>query len=137
MIQFGVRWSTVTRAADFATSGVGVTAARALEILAAAADQETAPDKTARKVLVLDIREASAAGQVPGGQRMPLSQLSLDLAELPALTTFLVMDDDDDRARLAARFLRFRGLDESFYITGGVSAWRAAGGAWSAQGGQR
>ena len=113
--------------ADFARSGVSLSAGAALGLLGTA-------QEGAMGALLIDVREAARAtqaGHVPGAVRMPLSALSLDLAELPALTRFVVLDEDTDRAELAARFLRFRGLDESFYVEGGISAWRAAGGAWT------
>ena len=82
--------------------------------------------------LVIDIRSADAykAGHIPGSLGMPMETMGLDLAELPPLTKFITVCDDPERSRLAARFLRHRGFDESVYLAGGVSAWKQSGGEW-------
>ncbi len=81
------------------------------------------------KVLVIDIRDAAAfkAGHIPGSLSMPFSTLGLDLAELPPLTRFITICDDVERSRLAARFLRHRGFDDSWFLAGGSAAWRDGG----------
>lgn len=81
------------------------------------------------KVLVIDIRDAAAfkAGHIPGALSMPFSTLGLDLAELPPLTRFITICDDVERSRLAARFLRHRGFDDSWFLAGGVGGWQDGG----------
>ncbi|MFT5687086.1 MAG: rhodanese-related sulfurtransferase [Myxococcota bacterium] len=79
------------------------------------------------KVLVIDIRAASTyrAGHIPGSLSMPFESLGLDLAELPPLTRFITVCDDVERSRLAARFLRHRGFDDSWFLADGISAWQS------------
>ena len=83
-------------------------------------------------VLVIDIREEAAysTGHIPGALNMSTSTLGLDLAELPPLTRFITVCDDGVSSRLAARFLRHRGFDDSWFLAGGLPSWRASGGGW-------
>ena len=82
-----------------------------------------------KDVLIIDVRTGDgwAAGHIEGAEHMPLKTLGLDLAELPALTNFVVVCEDGIDSRLAAKFLRFRGLDESWHLEGGLATWRANG----------
>ena len=84
-------------------------------------------------ILVIDIRDASdyTAGHIPGALGMPMDTLGLDLAELPPLTRFVTVCSVPERSRLAARFLRHRGFDDSWFLAGGVDAWTRSGGAWT------
>ncbi len=86
-----------------------------------------------QKVLIIDVREAAdwRAGHIPSATHMPLSTLGLDLAELPPLTRLIAVCADGTDSRLAARFLRYRGMEDSWFLAGGLPAWQAAGGAWS------
>ncbi|MFT4974527.1 MAG: rhodanese-related sulfurtransferase [Myxococcota bacterium] len=80
-------------------------------------------------MLVIDVREDDGweAGHIEGATHMHLSTLGLDLAELPALTHFVIVCEDGIDSRLAAKFLRFRGLDETWHLEGGLGTWRANG----------
>jgi rhodanese-related sulfurtransferase len=84
-------------------------------------------------ILVIDIRDeaAYAAGHIPGAMNMPINTLGLDLAELPPLTRFITICSDPERSRLAARFLRHRGFDDSWFLAGGADAWTSSGGRWT------
>ena len=84
------------------------------------------------KVLIIDIRSRADfdSGHIPGALNMPLDTLGLDLAELPPLTRFITVCEDGVRSRLAARFLRHRGFDDSWFLAGGLPAWRADDGGW-------
>jgi rhodanese-related sulfurtransferase len=84
---------------------------------------------TKSALLIIDVRDQAGwdAGHIEGAQHMPLRTLGLDLAELPALTNFIVVCEDGLDSRLAARFLRFRGLDEAWNLAGGLATWRANG----------
>jgi len=108
----------VTVPDDFETGDVSISLSRL----------DTLRDSGA-SVLVIDVRgdDAWAGGHIAGAAHMPLETLGLDLAELPALTSFVVVCDDGIDSRLAARFLRFRGLDESWHLAGGLATWRANG----------
>ena len=80
--------------------------------------------------LFVDVRplEAYKAGHIDGAVHIPLNLLGLELAELPALTRFITVCSDGDDSQLAARFLRYRGLEDSWNLAGGLDAWRKANG---------
>lgn len=84
---------------------------------------------SSQDMLFIDVRDETAwrGGHIQDAVHMPLKLLGLELAELPALTHFVVVCDDGIDSQLAARFLRFRGLDESWYLEGGLATWRANG----------
>ena len=109
---------------DFEIGDLSVTDTALAEMLAGG---------TAGAILVIDIREEAAfnIGHIPGVLNMPFSTLGLDLAELPPLTRFITVCDDVERSRLAARFLRHRGFDDSWFLAGGLSAWKMANRAWA------
>ena len=55
--------------------------------------------------------------------------LDIRLAELPpAGIPVVIYCQDGQVSREAVRFLRFRGIDETWYIEGGLDAWKVAGG---------
>ena len=79
-----------------------------------------------RNGVFLDVRETSRDQRLPGTQHLPLRTLDIRLAELPpAGTPIVVYCDDGEQAKLATRFLRFRGIDETWFIAGGLNAWLA------------
>ena len=84
-------------------------------------------------ILVIDIRDPAdfAKGHIPGALSMPMNTLGLDLAELPPLTRFVTICSEPERSRLAARFLRHRGFDDSWFLAGGVAEWTRSGGGWT------
>lgn len=79
---------------------------------------------------IVDVRPdgAWADGHPPGAIHMVLGSLPIRLSELPADRRVLVVADDDT-ARQAARFLRWRGIEDVWHLEGGLAAWKAAGGA--------
>jgi rhodanese-related sulfurtransferase len=111
---------------DFETGDLSRTPAAVTEMLARAAEGTLS-------VLIIDIRDPAAfkAGHIPGALNMPLADLGLDLAELPPLTRFITVSEDVSRSRLAARFLRHRGFDDSWFLAGGIAAWKKSAGAWT------
>lgn len=82
-----------------------------------------------KDMLIIDVRDQAGweSGHIDGAEHMPIKMLGLDLAELPALTSFVLICEDGIDSRRAARFLRFRGLDESWHLEGGLATWRANG----------
>jgi len=66
------------------------------------------------------------AGHAMGAMGIPLNALAIRLSELPPEGTRLVLYGDE--AKTAARFLRFRGLDDAWALAGGFAAWKDAGG---------
>lgn len=81
------------------------------------------------EVCFVDLRSAAAwrAGRVDGAVHLPLSELVIRLAELPWTGRVVVYGDGGD-ALTAALFLRHRGLDHAYALSGGLDAWRSAGG---------
>ncbi|MEL6341811.1 MAG: rhodanese-like domain-containing protein [Myxococcota bacterium] len=100
--------------ADFATEDISVDRRQAEDLM-----------RQDRDVLIIDVRskEAFQRNHIADAINMPMGRISLDLAELPALTRFITVCADGTDSRLAARFLRYRGLDESYYLRGGVHSW--------------
>ena len=67
-------------------------------------------------------------GQIPGALHIPWSEIGIRIAELPPDTTVAVISADPTHSVRVVRFLRHRGLDETWSLTGGLDAWIQAGG---------
>lgn len=80
-------------------------------------------------VHVLDVRAASEwqHGHIPGAQHIPLGELPLRLAEVPAGRPLVVHCLGGTRSSIAASVLQAHGFHEAINLTGGYQAWRAAG----------
>ena len=77
---------------------------------------------------IVDVRDGTRSAQIPGAQHFPLQVLDIQLAELPpAGNTIIVYCLDGEQSTRAVRFLRFRGIDESFVLAGGFHAWTESG----------
>ncbi|MCB9766269.1 MAG: rhodanese-like domain-containing protein [Alphaproteobacteria bacterium] len=80
-------------------------------------------------VCFVDVRPADAGGPgLPDAMRIPVEELVIRLAELPAGQRVVVFDGGDGVAERAALFLRNRGLVQVFVMGGGLPAWQRAGG---------
>ncbi|MCB9741627.1 MAG: rhodanese-like domain-containing protein [Alphaproteobacteria bacterium] len=90
----------------------------------------SAADALAEGVSVVDVRRQAAgdAPAVPEATRIPLEDLMIRLAELPAGARLVTLDETGEDALTAALFLRNRGFEQVFALRGGLAAWRAAGG---------
>lgn len=79
--------------------------------------------------VVLDVREPAeyAAGHVPGALNLPQAELASRLEELPRDRELLVICEAGSRSRKAAQWLTQLGFDHAVNVSGGTSAWRAAG----------
>ena len=66
--------------------------------------------------------------QIPGALHIPWSEIGIRIAELPPDTTIAVVSKQPEHSERVVRFLRHRGLDETWSLTGGLSAWINAGG---------
>ncbi|NKQ59350.1 rhodanese-like domain-containing protein [Amycolatopsis sp. K13G38] len=79
--------------------------------------------------LVVDVREPGeySAGHVPGARLVPLASLPGRIAELPRGERIYVICASGGRSRAAAGWLASAGLDARS-VSGGTSAWIAAGG---------
>jgi glyoxylase-like metal-dependent hydrolase (beta-lactamase superfamily II)/rhodanese-related sulfurtransferase len=81
------------------------------------------------EAVVLDVREPQeyAAGHVPSAVSIPQADLALRLPDLPKDKELLVVCQGGTRSLRAAKFLRQMGYDKVTNLSGGTSAWRAAG----------
>ena len=79
---------------------------------------------------LIDVREGNRETQIPDSQHIKMSSLDIRLAELPpAGTSIIVYCQNGESSTLAGRFLRYRGLDEVFVLSGGLDQWQRANGA--------
>lgn len=97
---------------DFDPGPIGMNAADALPLL------ETG--------CVLDATDGQAV--IPGALHIPWHEIGIRIAELPPDTTIAVVCEDTGNSESVVRFLRHRGLDETWSLNGGLAAWKTAGG---------
>ena len=85
---------------------------------------------------LLDVRESSEweAGHAPQATHLPLAQLRASWQPRWGARRVLVLCRSGSRAADAVRILRARGA-EAFAVSGGMSAWREAGGPVVSRGG--
>lgn len=80
-----------------------------------------------RPVAFVDARETPRGG-IAGAIHMPLAEANMRVSELPPDQLVIVFCDDGARSARAAAFFRERGMEDTFWIGGGLAAFRAAGG---------
>ncbi len=87
-------------------------------------------DHKAGSAMLVDVRKPAefARSHAPGALNMPLGTVHIRLAELPPDQRVIIYCDDGRRSREAASFVRFRGLEDTWSLTGGLPAWTRAGG---------
>ncbi len=89
-----------------------------------------------RAVFVIDVRNADERAEViPGSLHMPMLETNVRVSELPPEQRVVVVCSDGTRATKVACFFRDRGMEDSWALTGGIPAWRSAGGPLEAGGG--
>jgi rhodanese-related sulfurtransferase len=66
--------------------------------------------------------------EIPGALHIPWTEIGIRIAELPPNTPTAVVSNKAAHAKDVVRFLRHRGLDETWAMTGGLAAWKKAGG---------
>ena len=105
----------------------------AAETLFADPELELAPHELARRladgdVLLVDVREPyeHEAGHIEGARPIEIERLGWNAPTLPTDTPIVFCCRLGVRARLAAHAFRRVGY-EAYTLTGGVSAWAAAG----------
>jgi rhodanese-related sulfurtransferase len=81
----------------------------------------------ARPIAFVDVR-ATRAEAIPGSIHMPLAEANIRVSELPTDKLVLVYCDDGRDSAKAVAFFREREMDETFWVEGGLKAWKAAGG---------
>mgnify|MGYP003949460569 CR=1 FL=1 len=72
--------------------------------------------------------DADDSAQIPGALHIPHADIGIRIAELPPDTQIVVVAPNPDDADAVVRFLRHRGLDETWSLSGGLTAWIEAGG---------
>ncbi|HQY33620.1 MAG TPA: rhodanese-like domain-containing protein [Actinotalea sp.] len=79
--------------------------------------------------VLVDVREPAEwrSGHAPRAKHIPLGKLGAEARRLPQGKTVVVMCASGNRSRGAAAQLRAAGF-EATSLTGGIGAWRAAGG---------
>ena len=77
---------------------------------------------------LLDVREADewAAGHVEGATHVPMGEVPIRLAALPAASPLYVICRSGKRSGQVVLWLAEQGVD-SVNVTGGMQAWAAAG----------
>ncbi|MFS0698682.1 rhodanese-like domain-containing protein [Cellulomonas sp. 179-A 4D5 NHS] len=92
-------------------------------------DARTALDLVADGALVLDVRETGEwrTGHAPRALHVPLADIATAPGRLPAGARVVVMCASGLRSRTGAAALRSAGVDATS-LSGGIAAWRAAGG---------
>ncbi len=83
-----------------------------------------------RILSVIDVRTSTEhhRGRPEGALHMPDERIVDDIAEIPAGAIIVVIGERKSaHAGRVASFLRFRGLDETYVLDGGFSAWKQAG----------
>lgn len=93
---------------------------------------EISPDELEGRdttALLIDVREPVeyAEGHVPGAVNLPQADLATRLDELPREQPIFVICQGGYRSLRAAQFLKQMGLERVGSVTGGTSAWAAAG----------
>jgi NADPH-dependent 2,4-dienoyl-CoA reductase/sulfur reductase-like enzyme/rhodanese-related sulfurtransferase len=91
------------------------------------------PDAVGRargKVVLVDVRgeRARSAATIAGAVALPLEKLRDAIGSLPR-GKLVFFCDQGRRSYLAARIARQRGRRDAGYLSGGLTSWRAAGGA--------
>jgi len=119
-VDLGPRRSPLDIPDDFQTRALAMPVSRLLALRA-----------EGNEPAIVDVRSTVAftRGHIPGALSMPDESIVMGLAEIPPGRGIVVYSDRAGRqARRVARFLRYRGLDESWLLDGGLPAWKDAGG---------
>ena len=66
--------------------------------------------------------------RVEGVMHIPFGEVGIRIAELPPNSTVVIIADDQTKSDRVVRFLRHRGLDETWSLRGGSSTWSHAKG---------
>jgi rhodanese-related sulfurtransferase len=90
-----------------------------------------AKPSVAEEVWLLDVRDQAEwdTGHARSAHHIPAPEIGIRLAELPPDTRIVVMGRTAAQTKAVVRFLRFRGLDDTWCLHGGLTAWTRAGGA--------
>jgi rhodanese-related sulfurtransferase len=107
---------TITVPDDFQTGPIRINSAEAIAL--------------SENGCVIDVSEAAhpTHGSIPGSLCIPRDEIGIRIAELPPDTHMIVIAHNIDDSDTVVRFLRHRGIDETWSLEGGYKAWVEAGG---------
>jgi len=72
------------------------------------------------------ILDACTQPSIPGALHIPLRDIGIGIAEVPADRRVAVVAERPEDADRIVLFLRHRGLDDTWAVTGGLRAWKQA-----------
>lgn len=83
-----------------------------------------------RPMAFVDVREtdAFAASRIRGALNIPMREVGVRVSELPWEQLVVAYCDDSVLSRQAVAFFRERGMEDTVVLTGGLTAWKKAGG---------
>ena len=71
------------------------------------------------------ILDTAAHATIHGALHIPMKDIGIGIAEVPADVRVAVIAEHTEDAHRVVRFLRHRGLDDTWVVDGGLAAWRA------------
>ncbi|HEX9036201.1 MAG TPA: rhodanese-like domain-containing protein [Ktedonobacterales bacterium] len=79
-----------------------------------------------RETALIDVREAweFARGHAKGARNIPLSQLASRVKDIPTNKDVLLICQSGNRSMQAAEFLKARGVERVWNVSGGTTVWR-------------
>jgi rhodanese-related sulfurtransferase len=79
---------------------------------------------------VVDVGSASewTTSHPSDATHIPAEEIDIRLAELPPSIRIIVIARSSEQSERVVRFLRHRGLDDTWSLHGGLAAWERAGG---------
>lgn len=84
--------------------------------------------RSGRPVAFVDVRPRRGAETIPGALHMPLGEVNIRVSELPPDQLVVAFCDDGGDAARAVAFFREREMEDTWWLAGGLQAWKAAGG---------
>lgn len=84
--------------------------------------------RSGRPVAFVDVRARRGAETIPGALSMPLGEVDIRVSELPSDQLVVAFCDDGGESARAVAFFREREMEDTWWLAGGLAAWKAAGG---------
>lgn len=84
--------------------------------------------RSGRPVAFVDVRPVHRGETVPGAVSMPLGEVNIRVSELPPDQLVVAFCDDGVTSARAVAFFREREMEDTWWIAGGLRAWKASGG---------
>lgn len=81
---------------------------------------------TAHETALIDVRETweFSRGHAKGARNIPLSQLASRVKDIPTNKDILLICQSGNRSMQAAEFLKQRGIERVWNVSGGTTVWR-------------